>query len=331
MKNKYSYVRGFNYEPSYATTVYESWRHFDPQIWELELRRGKQYFPGINTMRLWLDWGAWVQDAKRFKANLDTALELVDRITGAKAVVCLMNRWHNNFLDAGGLYIDHFMPGWSWVDAQPDKYDAYLKDIVGSFKDDERVLLWDYCNEPFSYHLPVDQMAEVEQKEFEWLSRVYQLIKQIDPHHDAGTSIYNNTEMLSRVEPIEDVLLIHPYFICAPGDQAHIDGFWLPQLDAYDRVSRESGKPLLITECCWGGGIDWQTRVAIMRQELGQFKAREIGFLPHALHHSLLADLHQPEFGPVSYVPGDARYPGSMEFIDANGKLRPGHEAFNEY
>ena len=332
MSNKYSHVRGFNYEPSYASTVYESWRQFNAETWELEFRRGKEYFPGINTMRLWLDWGAWVQDSERFKKNLDKALELVERICKAKAVVCLMNRWHNTFLDAGGLYIDHFMPNWGWVKYSEGKYTPYLKDIVGTFKDDDRILIWDYCNEPLSYGLPNEQMKEIEQREFEWLSHIYQVIKEIGPKHDVGTSVHNASGLLSRVEPIEDVLLIHPYYISKRiNDEDYIQNVWHPLLDEYEKVSRESGKPLLITECCWGGGIDWQTRVAIMKQELGEFSKRKIGFLPHALHHSLVADLHQPEFGPVSWKQGDTGFPGSMEFIDVNGLLRPGHEVFNEF
>jgi len=77
--NRYSTIRGFNYQPSYAATIYESWRFFDAQIWELELRRGKGYFPGINAIRLWLDWNAWVLDPARFNKNF-RPVQLVKRL-----------------------------------------------------------------------------------------------------------------------------------------------------------------------------------------------------------------------------------------------------------
>ena len=32
--DKYSNIRGFNYEPSYASTIYESWRQFDAATWD---------------------------------------------------------------------------------------------------------------------------------------------------------------------------------------------------------------------------------------------------------------------------------------------------------
>ena len=43
-----SKIRGFNYQPSYGSTSYENWIYYKPEIVELELRRGKFYFPKMN-------------------------------------------------------------------------------------------------------------------------------------------------------------------------------------------------------------------------------------------------------------------------------------------
>jgi hypothetical protein len=82
-------------------------------------------------------------------------------------------------------------------------------------------------------------------------------------------------------------------------------------------------KPLLATETCWGA-LDDGKRVEIIRYTLAQLKKRRIGWLVYLLHHSLIADAHRPEFGPVSA-------PGNLAFIEADGSLRPGHEVFNEF
>lgn len=50
--------------------------------------------------------------------------------------------------------------------------------------------------------------------------------------------------------------------------------------------------------------------------------ARIRGF--NFLHHSLIADAHRPESGPVGN-------PGNLAFIEADGTLRAGHEVFNEF
>ena len=57
---------------------------------------------------------------------------------------------------------------------------------------------------------------------------------------------------------------------------------------------------------------------------LGELKKRGIGFIAHLLYHTLVADGHRPEYGPISVA-------GYMAFIEANGSLRPYHKIFNEY
>jgi hypothetical protein len=61
-----------------------------------------------------------------------------------------------------------------------------------------------------------------------------------------------------------------------------------------------------------------------MRYTLGELVERGIGFTVHALHHSLVADLHRDEYGPVGH-------PECLHFIEADGRLRAGHDAFNEF
>ena len=49
-----------------------------------------------------------------------------------------------------------------------------------------------------------------------------------------------------------------------------------------------------------------------MRYTLAQLTQRGIGFTVHALHHSLVADLHRDEWGPVGW-------PEWLHFIEADG------------
>jgi hypothetical protein len=39
-------------------------------------------------------------------------------------------------------------------------FKEYFDIIVGEHKNDKRILVWDLCNEPFSYDLRLDQMGE---------------------------------------------------------------------------------------------------------------------------------------------------------------------------
>ncbi len=85
------------------------------------------------------------------------------------------------------------------------------------------------------------------------------------------------------------------------------------------------GSPLASGSFGWWRVKAWDgKRVEILRYSLGQLKKRHIGWLAYLLHHSLIADAHREEFGPTGP-------PGNLSFIEADGTLRPGHEAFNDY
>ena len=46
--------------------------------------------------------------------------------------------------------------------------------------------------------------------------------------------------------------------------------------------------------------------------------------MPHALHESLVGDLHRAQYGVLSSA-------SSMHFIAMDGSLRPGHEVYNTF
>jgi len=85
---KCSEIRGFNYQPSYGSTSFENWINFDPEIIELELRRGKEFFPVMNTVRLWLSWAAFVRKPQKFNTDFEKALAICDRVK-----VCSQTSW----------------------------------------------------------------------------------------------------------------------------------------------------------------------------------------------------------------------------------------------
>jgi len=49
-------TRGFNYSPGYAFTGADTWRRFDAATVERELGWGKQQYPKMNGLRIWLAW-----------------------------------------------------------------------------------------------------------------------------------------------------------------------------------------------------------------------------------------------------------------------------------
>lgn len=312
---EYSKIKGFNYQPSWGSSGFEIWRNFDSERMGHELSLGKLYFSGMNAIRLWLSHDAWVRDPKKFGAAFESALSIASAHS-LSVMPVLFNRWHDPTLDYGGIYIDHFLPKVSWVQRK-DQPAAFTEALVGAHASDPRIMAWDLCNEPFSYSRPLDDIPEIEQAEYDWLESLYRQCKDLGAIAPITVGTHMGTAM-ERVDPICDVLSIHPYW--KHGDDEAAFGTMLDECRSFaDRVN----KPILATETCWGH-LDDSKRVEVIRFTLGELKKRGIGWLVYLLHHSLIADAHRPEYGPV----GD---PMNLAFVEADGTLRPGHDVFNEF
>ncbi len=321
----YAKIRGFNYQPSLGTTSLENWVYFDAHTIELELRRGKAYFPGFNTVRYWLSWDAYRRDPVKFRQNLEISLDIADKL-GIKVIPCLLNRWHDSRgYDNGGIYIENILvPGcWGYY---RELYAEYVADIVTMHRADPRILVWDICNEPFCYAIN-EYTKTLIQPELAWLTELYHLIKSIDQVTPAGVSIHggHGWSGLVDIEPISDVLLIHPYFIATPETvfDAKKRANYIEMVKMNHDFGLKCGKPILVTETCWGAATD-ADRVEIIRFTLDTLTAFNFGFVAHALHYSRIADLHYPEDG---FMGG----PGNLAFTNKDGSIRAGHEIFNNY
>ena len=312
----WSQVRGFNYQPSYGSSGFELWQKFNALQIDIELGRGKRYFPKINALRWWQSWDSFLRDPQRYADNFETTLRIAAKFKLAVMPV-LFNRWHDPALDYGGIYVDHFLPKISWV-YKPNLFDAYMEAIVGGHKDDPRILAWDLCNEPYSYSLPREKMPDgIVDAESAWLKGLHDKCKRLGAKAPITVGIPPGLP-LDLINPICDLLSIHSYWLPGANKAAYEK-----KLDTDVAFAQKVKKPLLSSECCWGS-LDDAVRVEIVRYTLTALKKRNIGWLPYLLHHSLTADAHGRGFGPVGF-------PENLAFIQPDGSIRPGHDVFNEF
>lgn len=322
-ESAWSKIHGFNYQPSYGSSGFELWQKFDARTIAAELEQGKKFFPKMNALRWWQSWDSFKRDPKRYARDFDTTLDLAAKV-GCKVMPVLFNRWHDAVLDYGGIYVDHFLPRASWVQ-RANMFDAYLEAIVGAHAKDDRILAWDLCNEPFAYSRPQAEMPEIAKAEFEWLKAMHDGCKRLGATAPITVGIHpgHGRAGIEQIEPISDVLSIHPYWVPKKDKPDGGKADYEKSLDVYIEFAAQVKKPLVASETCWGE-LDDAKRVEIVRYTLTQLKRRNIGWLVYLLHHSLIADAHRAEFGPVGE-------PGNLAFIEADGSLRPGHEVFNEF
>lgn len=322
----YAEVRGFNYQPSYGSTSLENWVNYRPDIVELELRRGKAYFPKFNTVRYWLSWDAYYRKPEVFKANFEKSLQIADSL-GLKVIPCLFNRWHDQTgYDNGGVYLENIAMPDCWAYYRP-LYLEYVIDLVSAHREDPRILVWDLCNEPFSYRAVTEQIRPFVQLELDWLTEMYTCVKTLHARAPVGVSIHQDhgREGLERINAISDVLLIHPYYACDPETifDPELRAAYIQNVEMMCAFGKEAGKPMLVTETCWGAMRD-EDRVEIIRFTLDTLTKHGLGFVVHALHYSKVADLHDTEDGFVGA-------PYNLAFTRKDGSIRPGHEIFNQY
>ncbi len=149
---------GSNYVPATAINQLEMWQAatWDPATIDRELGYAQSLH--MNTMRVFLHNLLWEEDPQGFKTRMDAFLTIAAR-HGIRPVFVLFDSCWDPNPKAGPQHPP--IPGVhnsGWVQApgaarladqaQYPKLEAYVKDVVGTFHDDRRILAWDVWNEP---------------------------------------------------------------------------------------------------------------------------------------------------------------------------------------
>lgn len=155
---------GCNFIPSTAINQIETWQaeSFDPTTMDREL--GWAEGLGFNTVRVFLHDLVWEADPAGFKKRVDSFLGLCRKHRIRAIVTFFTNGCYYGFNREVklGKQPDP-MPGVhnsGWVQTPGAKsvndpatwgrLEKYVKDVIGTFANDERVLLWYLYNEPWN-------------------------------------------------------------------------------------------------------------------------------------------------------------------------------------
>ena len=124
---QWGWLRGCDFIPSTAINQLEMWQAdtFDPVTIDRELGWAEDI--GMNCMRVYLHHLVWETDKEGFKKRINEYLTIADKHHISTIFV---------FLDKGDTAV--ILP----------VLENYVKDILTTFKDDKRIVLWDLYNEP---------------------------------------------------------------------------------------------------------------------------------------------------------------------------------------
>ncbi|MEN8138115.1 MAG: cellulase family glycosylhydrolase [Bacteroidota bacterium] len=169
---------GANFNPSTAINQLETWQaeSFDVETIEKELGWAQEI--GMNTMRVYLHHLAWEQDKEGFKKRMSQFLDIAKKHEIKPFFVFFDDCW-NPVYEAGTQPAPK--PGVhnsGWVQDPGDLYykdsiitdkvlETYVKDVLTTFKDDERILMWDLYNEPGN-NKKGDESLPLVKKAFQW-------------------------------------------------------------------------------------------------------------------------------------------------------------------
>ncbi len=155
---KQPFLFGPNYNPANAINELEMFQAetFDPKTIDKEL--GWAEAMGVNTLRVFLHDMLWQQDPEGFKKRLDQFLTICQKHKIRPMLVLFDSCW-DPYPKLGkqrdpqpGIHNSGWLqsPGAAALTdvSQYPRLEAYVKGVIGAFKNDQRILLWDLWNEP---------------------------------------------------------------------------------------------------------------------------------------------------------------------------------------
>ncbi|HET9221264.1 MAG TPA: cellulase family glycosylhydrolase, partial [Roseiflexaceae bacterium] len=260
-------IKGVNYYPQWRPWN-PMWRDWDAIQTERELRLARDQL-GINVVRVMVPYnftGKPIDAGKVAPLYLGRLRELA-QIAGSldmRLIVTLFD-FYKGFAPPGSH------------DEQQDF--AYLRALVGSFADDDRIMAWDLHNEPDHYDRWKDGDAA---RVLAWLGRMADVVHRLAPDQlvTVGMGNYENLWLPGpdgrRVIDYSDLISVHFY------DAGAVEG-------ALEVVRAHTGKPILIEEFGWPTGprcvrnYDEATQVLLYRTVLEAARTRAAGVVAWTL------------------------------------------------
>lgn len=233
------WLRGCDFIPSTAVNQLEMWQAetFDSATIDRELGFAESI--GLNCMRVFLHHVAWLEDPSGFKNRMDKYLTIADRHHITTLFVFFDDCWNATYhpgpqpAPKPGIHNSGWLrdPGQLWYEdaTLPDLLEKYVKDILVTFREDRRILLWDLYNEPGN--------SDYGNKSLPLLEKVFQWARQVGPQQPISAGVWSsNLNALNAFQLAHsDVITYHNYG--EPKEhQACIDSL------------RPYGRPLICTE-----------------------------------------------------------------------------------
>ncbi len=247
---------GANFNPSTSINQLEMWQEdtFDPETIDKELGWAEDI--GMNSMRVYLHDLLYKEDAEGLFMRMDEYLSIADK-HNIKTLFVLFDSCWDPFPEAGKQRAPKpHVHNSGWVQSpgqevlqdstQYGRLESYVKETVGHFKNDDRILGWDVWNEPDNMTGPSYEDVEIPNKVelvYNLLDDVFVWARSVRPSQPLTSGVWlGDWSSHNQMEPIQqlqleqsDIITFHNYDKPEDFEQR------IKQLQRYDR-------PMLCTE-----------------------------------------------------------------------------------
>lgn len=222
---------GSNFLPSTAINQLEMWQaaSFDPATIDREL--GWAEGLGFTSMRVFLHDLLWTEDPQAFLGRVDQFLAICERHKIRPMIVLFDSVWDPDpklgpqRAPRPGLHNSGWVqsPGRA-VLTDPGKQghlEGYVKGVIGRFKDDPRVLVWDLWNEPDNLNgssYGKDEPAGKVELTLALLAKAYGWAREVGPTQPLTSGVWQGSWDPEKASPTarlqiaeSDVLSFHAY------------------------------------------------------------------------------------------------------------------------
>lgn len=215
--NKQPWLCGFNYIPAYAINYTAMWDKttFDAAAIDKELALAEA--AGMNCLRAVLQFAVYEDDPAYFLKTLDSFMSLCKKhhIKFMPALFddCVFGLEHDPKVGRQPAPLKGWY-AWAWspspghtmvIDSNTHpRIEKYVKAVIGRFKNDDRILLWDLYNEPTNGGLG--------SATFPLLKKVIVWARSVQPTQPLSVDVWNGDKRLNEIAlAASDVITFHNY------------------------------------------------------------------------------------------------------------------------
>ena len=273
---KQPWLIGTNFTPSSAINQLEMWQ---PETFNIEIisrELGWSAKMGMNTHRVFLHDLLWQQDSEGFLKRIEQFLSVADKNKIKIMFVLCDSVWNPH--PTLGVQPDPnpHVHNSGWVQSphidiltdikKQNKLESYYKGIIGRFKNDSHVLIWDLYNEPGNRNS--EDGITVKEKEdigLIMLRKMFAWAREINPSQPLTAGVWMNEWIGPKATDINRFMLANSDIITFHGYHS------LDRMKERVGSIKPFGRPLICMEYMA------RTADSTFKEHLPYFKANKIG------------------------------------------------------